>query len=185
MQPQNHWKIETDREFSDCDSSRGVPVLHPWVLVQSEAEWRKGKVRGNFSRFESEKKFEVVLEDGREESRTTLMIKNIPNKYTKRMMMEEFDRKFKLRYDFFYLPIDFQNQCNVGYAFINFVSPSHIREFFLEFHNKKWRKFNSSKICAISYARIQGKEDCIRHFENSALQQKKDAKLKPYILGSK
>ena len=35
------------------------------------------------------------------------MIKNIPNKYTKKMMLGEFDKKFKNTYDFFYLPIDF------------------------------------------------------------------------------
>ena len=82
------------------------------------------------------------------------MIKNIPNKYTKKMMIDEFDKKFKKKYDFFYLPIDFQNLCNVGYAFINFIQAATIREFFLEYNGKKWRKFNSNKICAITYAWI-------------------------------
>jgi len=35
------------------------------------------------------------------------MIRNIPNKYTQKMLLEEIDEIFKGLYDFFYLPIDF------------------------------------------------------------------------------
>ena len=35
------------------------------------------------------------------------MIKNIPNKYDKNMLMKEINLKFRDKYDFFYLPIDF------------------------------------------------------------------------------
>ena len=34
------------------------------------------------------------------------MIKNIPNKYTREMLIELFDRTHKKKYDFLYLPID-------------------------------------------------------------------------------
>jgi hypothetical protein len=56
-----------------------------------------------------------------EDNRTTLMIKNIPNKYTQKMLLATIDAEFRGTYDFFYLPIDFKNKCNVGYAFINLV----------------------------------------------------------------
>lgn len=35
------------------------------------------------------------------------MIKNIPNKYTAQTLMEEINANFKNKYDFLYLPIDF------------------------------------------------------------------------------
>ena len=65
-----------------------------------------------------------------EDKRTTVMIKNIPNKYTQKMLLQKINETHKDQYDFFYLPIDFKNQCNVGYAFINFVHPVCILEFY-------------------------------------------------------
>ena len=83
------------------------------------------------------------------------MIKNIPNKYTQKMLLTTIDEKFRGTYDFFYLPIDFKNKCNVGYAFINMVRPEHIVPLVQKLDRKKWEKFNSEKVCNISYARIQ------------------------------
>lgn len=54
------------------------------------------------------------------EMRTTLMIKNIPNRYSKAMLLAEIDQSHSGTYNFFYLPIDQKNACNAGYAFINF-----------------------------------------------------------------
>ncbi|GMI95410.1 MEI2-like 4 [Hibiscus trionum] len=61
-----------------------------------------------------------------EDSRTTLMIKNIPNKYTSKMLLAAIDEHCRGTYDFIYLPIDFKNKCNVGYAFINMIDPQQI-----------------------------------------------------------
>lgn len=82
------------------------------------------------------------------------MIQNIPNKYTKELLRQKINEKFEGKYDFFYLPIDLKNKCNVGYAFINFIDYESIEQFYDEFHLKKWPKFNSDKICEISYARL-------------------------------
>lgn len=90
-----------------------------------------------------------------EDMRTTLMIKNIPNKYTQKMLLQTIDEQFNRMYDFFYLPIDFKNKCNVGYAFINMVKPAYILPFNKRFNQRKWERFNSEKVCHISYARIQ------------------------------
>eukprot|EP00188_Purpureofilum_apyrenoidigerum_P003008 Plantae.Rhodophyta-Purpureofilum_apyrenoidigerum.ctg30526.p1 GENE.Plantae.Rhodophyta-Purpureofilum_apyrenoidigerum.ctg30526~~Plantae.Rhodophyta-Purpureofilum_apyrenoidigerum.ctg30526.p1 ORF type:complete len:819 (+),score=97.79 Plantae.Rhodophyta-Purpureofilum_apyrenoidigerum.ctg30526:139-2595(+) len=115
-----------------------------------------------------------------EETRTALMIRNIPNKYTQKMMLQALDANHRGVYDFFYLPIDFKNKCNVGYAFINFRNVAHIVPFFKEFHRRKWSKFNSEKVCEITFARIQGKANLIAHFQNSSLMNE-DPKCRPII----
>jgi len=115
--------------------------------------------------------------------RTTLMIKNIPNKYTQKMLLSTINQNHQGHYDFFYLPIDFKNKCNVGYAFINFVNCSHIPSFYEQLHNTKWSKFNSEKVCKITYARIQGKEALVDHFRNSTLLSE-DKKCRPIIFHS-
>ncbi|XLR46751.1 hypothetical protein S83_031411, partial [Arachis hypogaea] len=65
-----------------------------------------------------------------ENTRTTLMIKSIPNKYASKMLFAAIDENHHGTYDLMYLPIDFKNKCNVGYAFINMVSPSHMIPFY-------------------------------------------------------
>jgi protein phosphatase 1 regulatory subunit 42 len=48
-----------------------------------------------------------------------------------------------------------QNKCNVGYAFINMVRPAYIPALVEELHGRRWPRFNSEKVCSISYGRIQ------------------------------
>ncbi|XP_052110885.1 protein MEI2-like 2 [Arachis duranensis] len=60
------------------------------------------------------------------------MIKSIPNKYTSKMLFAAIDENHHGTYDLMHLPIDFKNKCNVGYAFINMVSPSHMISFYEE-----------------------------------------------------
>uniref|UniRef100_A0A0D9VGE0 RRM domain-containing protein n=1 Tax=Leersia perrieri TaxID=77586 RepID=A0A0D9VGE0_9ORYZ len=118
-----------------------------------------------------------------DDSRTTLMIKNIPNKYTSKMLLAAIDENHKGTYDFIYLPIDFKNKCNVGYAFINMTNPQHIIPFYQTFNGKKWEKFNSEKVASLAYARIQGKSALIAHFQNSSLMNE-DKRCRPILFHS-
>ncbi|XP_059663336.1 protein MEI2-like 2 isoform X2 [Cornus florida] len=118
-----------------------------------------------------------------EDTRTTLMIKNIPNKYTSKMLLAAIDENHRGTYDFLYLPIDFKNKCNVGYAFINMVSPSHIISFYQALNGKKWEKFNSEKVASLAYARIQGKAALVAHFQNSSLMNE-DKRCRPILFQS-
>ena len=118
-----------------------------------------------------------------EDQRTTLMIKNIPNKYTSKMLLAAIDEYHRGTYDFIYLPIDFKNKCNVGYAFINMTDPSLIIPFSQAFNGKKWEKFNSEKVASLAYARIQGKASLIAHFQNSSLMNE-DKRCRPILFNT-
>ena len=125
-----------------------------------------------------------AVENGRD-TRTSLMVRNIPNKYTQQMLLAEFTENGHGPgvIDFFYLPIDFKNRCNRGYAFINFINFQDILAFHRRYYGKQWRTFNSDKICDITYARIQGKAAMLKRFENSALMDKDD-EYKPLVFVS-
>jgi len=93
---------------------------------------------------------------------TTVMLRNIPNRYARDMLVERLNQTFSGEYDFVYLPIDFNSKCNVGYAFINFRTPIACQRFIREFHGQKARSclpgFSSVKVCEVSYARVQGRD---------------------------
>ncbi|XP_031477251.1 protein terminal ear1 [Nymphaea colorata] len=117
--------------------------------------------------------------------RTTVMIKNIPNKYSQKLLLnmldqhciscneqivddgQDDDSEPPSSYDFVYLPIDFKNKCNVGYGFVNMTSPKATLRLHKAFHKQPWEAFNSRKICEVTYARLQGLDALKEHFKNS------------------
>ena len=110
------------------------------------------------------------------------MIRHIPNKYSLKAILEDLDVHFKNMYDVFYLPLDYKNNCNLGFAFINFVNPLHILNFYYLFRGKRWPRYNSEKICELAYAKFQGKDELISHFEKGTIMKFDTQEKKPVIL---
>ena len=96
---------------------------------------------------------------------TTVMIRNIPIKYTDKILNEELE-EFKGKYDCLYVPYDYEKNGNKGYAFINFVHPLHILYFYEKFNGKKWKYFESLKICELNFAHFQGINEIQKHAKN-------------------
>ena len=113
-----------------------------------------------------EKQF-INLEDiaNGKDTRTTIMIRNIPIKYTDEILNETF-KDFHGKYDCLYMPYDYEKNGNKGYAFINFVNPLHILLFYEKFNGKKWMHFESSKICELNMAHFQGVNEIQKHAKN-------------------
>jgi hypothetical protein len=97
------------------------------------------------------------------------MLRNIPNKVDQAMLKRIVDESSWGKYDFMYLRIDFANDCNVGYAFINFVDPLDIIDFVEARDHQRWNCFKSDKVAEISYATIQGKDCLVQKFRNSSV----------------
>ncbi|XP_048232239.1 protein terminal ear1 [Ricinus communis] len=128
---------------------------------------------------------DAMVDSNCSDSRTTVMIKNIPNKYSQKLLLNMLDNHCihcneqiiaeggggddqpLSSYDFVYLPIDFNNKCNVGYGFVNMTSSQATLRLYKAFHHQHWEVFNSRKICEVTYARVQGLEALREHFKNS------------------
>jgi hypothetical protein len=116
-------------------------------------------------------------------ARTTVMLKNIPNKYNQAQLMAlvEEEEGFKGTIDFLYLPVDFRTRCNLGYSFINFIDAAATAKFYRHFHGKKWEEDNgggrqqngnngdalSKKVAQVAYGRVQGKDALLSHFKDA------------------
>ena len=105
------------------------------------------------------------------DTRTTVMIRNIPIKYTDEILIEELI-EFNGKYDCLYMPYDYEKNGNKGYAFINFINPLHILYFYEKFNGKKWMHFESSKICELNCAHFQGINEIQKHAKNYKGQKK-------------
>ena len=110
------------------------------------------------------------------EKRTSVKINYIPIKYKSEDLIKEIDSKLGLNsenknYDLFYLPMSYYNTRNFGYAFLNFIDPLCIIEFYNKFQKIKWKKNN--KGCQVTYAKYQGKNEFSEHLLPNSGEAKK------------
>ena len=101
------------------------------------------------------------------ETRTTFMIRNIPNKYTQQQLVDFINMSQRGNYDFVYLRIDFNNKCNLGYAFVNFTSAVHAMVFTNAFNDRRWPLYNSEKCLSMCFASIQSLPNLTMRFRDS------------------
>jgi hypothetical protein len=129
----------------------------------------------------------MVDPDSGEEWRTTVMLRNMPNNYTREMLLELIDSMgFAGTYDFAYLPIDFSSQAGLGYAFINFVSPEKALLCFDVFEGFSDWTVPSEKVCTVTWSSpYQGLENHIERYQNSPVMHHSIADdWKPILLSN-
>jgi len=102
-------------------------------------------------------------------AKTTLMLRNVPNNYTRDMLLELLDGEgFKGEYDFVYLPMDFKSSANLGYAFVNVASPSKVHHFWAALDGYKEWTIPTAKVCQVGWSDPhQGLRANVHRYRNS------------------
>lgn len=110
---------------------------------------------------------------------TTMMLKNIPCRKSQEEVMMHIDQKnFGGRYDFFYLPRDVKFRANLGYAFINFLTPEDASAFSDEMNGYRFSGSGSTKACAVVPAHVQGLTNNLAAFKRTEVMR---SSRKPYF----
>lgn len=104
-----------------------------------------------------------------DDMKTTVMMRNIPNDYTREMLLKLLDQEgFQGSYDLVYLPIDYHSKVGFGYAFINLVSHAEAERFRTHFTDfAKWEVV-SQKVCEVCWSSVlQGVQAHIDRYRSS------------------
>lgn len=111
---------------------------------------------------------------------TTVMMRQVPLKYTQRKLLREINSSgFMGQYDFLYLPMDPRSHANRGFAFINLTSVRSAEEFHKKFHGQYLRNFTSDKPIDVLPADLQGFEANALQYAETSQRGKRTGHTKP------
>lgn len=113
---------------------------------------------------------------------TTVMLRNIPNRYTaEELLAEMLSEGFEDTFDFFYLPIDFRTKRNRGYAFINFHSSDLTKRFVMSFHHWQLTRYTTQKVLEVAPALTQGFDANVAQYIKKDSQRIQNPWFRPMI----
>ena len=126
---------------------------------------------------EEELNLDLIINDiiSQKDKRSTIMIKNIPNKFNQEYILNIINQNFRGTFDIFVLPTDINKLKNFGYAFINFTSSYYIPYFYFLFNGKMWFGTNSKKICELAFSKVQGKAALMEHYPSKMIFNNNEA----------
>jgi len=119
-----------------------------------------------------------------EVGRTTIMLRNLPNEYSREMLVQLLDSQgFVGLYDFVYLPIDFQSWKGLGYAFVNLVTYECAQYACAHFDGFSAWTVKTSKVCKTCWSDpVQGfAGNCERYRNSPVMHESVPEYVKPII----
>ena len=161
--------ININMNSNACSTQPNIPLHIYTSNFNYPYNYNKPLMFNNNSSIKTEEKdFKIDIRKvlSFENTKSTLMIKNIPNKFSLKILLAIINQHFKNAYDLFVLPTDSNRYKNFGYGFINLINSYIIPHFYFMFYGKMWNNTNSKKCCEITYSKIQGKNNLINHYLN-------------------
>ncbi|CAE8593388.1 unnamed protein product, partial [Polarella glacialis] len=104
------------------------------------------------------------------EDHMTLMIRNIPARFTKAHLLRDFDAHGSSGIDYFFLPVDLQTGKTKGMAFANFRSKAQAKQFQEQWHRKRLPNHGGGKVLDITAARMHGVAANLGQFTDYTLE---------------
>jgi hypothetical protein len=128
------------------------------------------------------KKLVQFVEDHKTDDRslyTTVLLRNIPTKYVNAWLIEEIQATGN-RCNFVHMPMAKKFDINLGYAFINFVTPMEAQNFLESWQGHQFVKQpRSAKRATVEYSSLQGFEQNVDFYSARRVAKSKYA---PWIL---
>ncbi|CAE6967104.1 PLA2 [Symbiodinium natans] len=104
-----------------------------------------------------------------EADRMTVMLRNVPQEYSRRHILDLLDRAgFCGRYDFVYLPVDFTRGRSLGYALVGLISHDSARQLLEQLQGCAFPGIDPSVRCEASWSQPhRGLDGHIERYRNS------------------
>jgi len=110
---------------------------------------------------------------------TTLVVRNVPARYTKEMLMREWPPNGT--YDFLYLPFNFKAKRTAGFVYVNCTSHEAAVKFYSQWQGKSLCNKGIAKRLSIGVAEAQGLDANLRHVAASNISRIKNSKHLPSV----
>merc|ERR1711865_285925 len=104
-------------------------------------------------------------------TRTTLMLKNLPEDYTRDMVVRLLNKEgFKCLYNFVYMPMCLTTMASFGYAFVNLLSFVVADQCWSRFKGFSSWETASTKVCQVCWSDVQqGLAANVERYRNSQI----------------
>lgn len=167
-----------------ADAPRPTGDLNDQLLAASRS---KALAEMCHSQVPKNKNMEHSFNCTKDDPPTTMMIRNIPGRYSQNdLMLDLKDLGLAGSYDFLYMPMDKGTAANVGYAFVNFINHFFAEKCMQSFTNYRFARHQraSTKLACVSVAHLQGLEKNLEHYENAAVNLVKEKRRRPVVVAN-